>query len=105
MDLEVLKKLSTSFKGIDVPRISMPKVKFPQIEMPVLPTMDLENSIMGDIKKKIEEQNALATQQINILVEQNNLLVDNYNKLKEMFNSQVKSYPSLGQEACFPADL
>ena len=46
---------------------------------------------MGDIKRKIEEQNYLVAQQMSILMEQNQLLSDNYDKLKSMYEQQVNN--------------
>jgi len=92
MDLEALKNLSSSFPSIDVSRLVIPEPIYPQIKIPDIPVIDPEDTIMGDIKRKIEEQNNLTTQQINILVEQNKLLADNYVKLKEMYDAQADSY-------------
>ena len=58
----------------------MPEPIYPKIEFPDFPVINPEKTIFGDIKRKIEEQNALTSQQINILVEQNKLLSENYNK-------------------------
>ena len=69
MDFDALKNLSASFEPIDLSRIAMPEPIYPKIEMPELQVIDPEDTIMGDIKRKIEEQNNLTTQQINILAE------------------------------------
>lgn len=55
-------------------------------------TIDPEDTIMGDIKHKIQEQNELAAKQIKVLVQQNQLLSDNYNKLKDMYDAQERAY-------------
>ena len=98
MDFDALKNLSASFKPIDLSRIAMPEPIYPKIEMPELQVIDPEDTIMGDIKRKIEEQNNLTTQQINILVEKNKLLADNYNKLKEMYDAQAESYKAAQED-------
>lgn len=72
----------------------MPEPIYPKIEFPDFPVINPENTIFGDIKRKIEEQNVLTSQQINILVEQNKLLSENYNKLKDMYDAQTESYMS-----------
>ena len=54
--------------------------------------IDPEDTIMGDIKHKIQEQNELAAKQIEVLVQQNQLLSDNYNKLKDMYDAQERAY-------------
>lgn len=69
--------------GINTAKLEIPP-------MPELELIDPENTIMGDIKRKIEEQNALATKQFEILVEQNQLLADNYNKLKNLYEQQIE---------------
>ena len=68
----------------------MPKFEIPRYEMPEITVIDSENTIVGDIKRKIEEQNNLVSQQMSILLEQNKLLADNYDKLKNMYDQQVK---------------
>lgn len=68
----------------------MPKFEIPRYEMPEITAIDSENTIVGDIKRKIEEQNNLVSQQMSILLEQNKLLADNYDKLKNMYDQQVK---------------
>lgn len=55
-------------------------------------TIDLEDTIMGDIKRKIQEQNELSMKQVEALVQQNQLLSDNYNKLKDMYDAQEHAY-------------
>ena len=45
-----------------------------------------------DIKKELQTQNSLVSQQVGILIEQNRLLTENYNKLKDMYDNQVVSY-------------
>jgi hypothetical protein len=68
----------------------MSKIDIPQYEMPEITAIDPEDTIVGDIKRKIEEQNNLVSQQMSILLEQNQLLADNYDKLKNMYDQQVK---------------
>ncbi|HBI60864.1 MAG TPA: hypothetical protein DDY31_06585 [Lachnospiraceae bacterium] len=94
MDFDSLKKFSASIKPLDISNLAMPEPIYPKFEIPDLPIIDPENTIMGDIKRKIEEQNTLTSQQINILVEQNKLLSENYNKLKDMYDAQAESYKS-----------
>ena len=78
-------------------RLDIPE--FPQIdhtvfhhEVPDIDIIDPEDTIMGDIKQKIQEQNELTSKQIEVLTRQNQLLTDNYNKLNEMYYAQEKSY-------------
>ena len=54
MDFDALKSLSASFKPIDLSRIAMPEPIYPKIEMPELQVIDPEDTIMGDIKRKLE---------------------------------------------------
>lgn len=69
--------------------ISSPSFNY---EIPYVETIDSEDTIMGDIKRKIQEQNELETKQIEVLVQQNQLLSDNYNKLKDMYDAQERTY-------------
>ena len=39
----------------------MPKFEIPRYEMPEITAIDSENTIVGDIKRKIEEQNNLVS--------------------------------------------
>lgn len=55
-------------------------------------TIDSENTIMEDIKHKIQKQNELIAKQIEVLVHQNELLSDNYNKLKDICDVQEHAY-------------
>ncbi len=71
-------------------KINMPKYEFPNYEIPEIIPIDPEDTIIGEIKRKIEEQNELSSKQISILMEQNHLLADNYNKLKNMYDEQVR---------------
>ena len=71
-------------------KLDMSKIDIPQYEMPEITAIDPEDTIVGDIKRKIEEQNNLVSQQMSILLEQNQLLADNYDKLKNMYDQQVK---------------
>lgn len=52
----------------NLPPISPPSFNY---EIPHVETIDPEDTIMGDIKHKIQEQNALVTKQIEVLVQQN----------------------------------
>ena len=70
-------------------KVEMPKIDIPRYEMPEITAIDPKDTIVGDIKRKIEEQNNLVTQQMSILLEQNELLADNYDKLKNMYDQQV----------------
>ena len=80
--------------SFDISRVTTPEYSFPKIDIPSVEaiSIDPENTIMGDIKRQIQAQNELASQQINILLEQNKLLSDNYMKLKEMYDAQSGSY-------------
>lgn len=60
--------------------------------------INAEETIIGDIKHKIEEQNKLVSQQVEILVVQNNLLADNYSKLKDMYDAQSASYKAAQED-------
>lgn len=86
-----------------MPPISPPSFNY---EIPHVETIDPEDTIMGDIKHKIQEQNELVTKQIEVLVQQNQLLSDNYNKLKDMYDAQKRAYQESGEdleliEGCF----
>lgn len=61
----------------------------PQINMPEITPIDPEETIFGDIKRQVQEQNESVLMQSDILKEQNKLLKDNYDKLKEMYDNQV----------------
>ena len=93
MDFNPLNK-KFSNNPFDIPHITMPEPIYPKIEFPDFPVINPEKTIFGDIKRKIEEQTVLTSQQINILVEQNKLLSENYNKLKDMYDAQTESYMS-----------
>ena len=92
MDFDSLKEKSVSIEPLDISNLVMEEPICPKFDVPDLSVIDPENTIMGDIKSKIEKQNALTSQQINILIEQNNLLSENYNKLKNMYDAQVEPY-------------
>ena len=80
------------FDGFDFSKIQLPEMSIPPIKIPEMPIIDPEDTIMGQIKREVKEQNKLALQQITVLSEQNKLLADNYNKLKEMYDKQLESY-------------
>ncbi len=94
MSLEGLNGLFDKIGSFDFSKMTIPEHSFPKIEMPTIETMaiDPEDSIIGDIKRKIEAQNELVSRQVGILLEQNKLLSDNYNKLKDMYDGQTASY-------------
>ena len=94
MNLEELNGLFDKIGSFDISRVTTPEYSFPKIDIPSVEaiSIDPENTIMGDIKRQIQAQNELASQQINILLEQNKLLSDNYMKLKEMYNAQSGTY-------------
>lgn len=94
MNLEELNGLFDKIGSFDISRVTTPEYSFPKIDIPSVEaiSIDPENTIMGDIKRQIQAQNELASQQINILLEQNKLLSDNYMKLKEMYDAQSGSY-------------
>ena len=52
----------------------------------------MEVNMDANIKKELQTQNSLVSQQVGILIEQNRLLTENYNKLKDMYGNQVVSY-------------
>lgn len=84
MDLDSLKKLSEAVSHLDIPKFTTPEYFNPKIEIPDLPVIDPEDTIIGEIKRKIEEQN--------------HLLSDNYVKLKDMYDSQSESYREAQEE-------
>lgn len=98
MDIDALKRISDSMPKIDLSKFYTPEQFYPKIEPPPIIDFDPEDTIVGDIKRKIEEQNKLVSQQIGILSEQNNLLAENYNKLKEMYDAQSESYKSAQED-------
>lgn len=101
MDFDSLKNVSDSLGKIDLSGMINPDMLFPKIELPdmsALEPIDPEDTIIGEIKRKIEEQNNLASQQISILVEQNRLLGDNYSKLKDMYDTQAESYKAAQED-------
>lgn len=83
---------SFNLNGFDISSILNSSFRMPEFTMPEMPDFDPEDTIMGDIKRQIQEQNTLVSQQINILEDQNKLLSDNYMKLKDMYEKQVDSY-------------
>ena len=94
MNLEELNGLFDKIGSFDISRVTTPEYSFQKIDIPSVEaiSIDPEDTIMGDIKRQIQAQNELASQQINILLEQNKLLSDNYMKLKEMYDAQSGSY-------------
>ena len=94
MNLEELNGLVDKIGSFDFSRVTTPEYSFQKIDIPSVEaiSIDPENTIMGDIKRQIQAQNELASQQINILLAQNKLLSDNYMKLKEMYDAQSGSY-------------
>lgn len=91
MDLRSISEAIEKLGSIDYSAFLNPEPIIPQIEWPEIETIDPEDTIMGDIKRQIVEQNKLVEHQIGILAEQNKLLIANYDKLKEMFDAQVKA--------------
>lgn len=61
-------------------------------KIPHMETIGSEDTIMGDIKRKAQEQNELVVKQIDVLVQQNQLFSDNYSKLKDMYDAQERAY-------------
>lgn len=94
MNFEELNGLFDKIGSFDFSKMTIPEHSFPRIEVPAIEAMaiDPEDTIIGDIKRKIEAQNELVSQQVGILLEQNKLLSDNYNKLKDMYDAQAESY-------------
>lgn len=62
MELDAIQKLSERIKGFDFSKISVPEPIYPKYELPDFTAIDPENSIMGEISRKIEEQNSLVAQ-------------------------------------------
>ena len=75
-----------------------PQFDYSQVKLPEVKPVDWNETIFGDIKRQIEEQNNLASQQIDILIQQNGLLSDNYDKLKEMYDEQAIAYRDSNEE-------
>ena len=98
MDIDALKGLSEAIGRIQIPNIAIPEPIYPKFEIPEMPVIDPEDTIIGEIKRKIETQNDLVSQQIGILAEQNKLLADNYSKLKEVYDAQTESYKSAQED-------
>ena len=92
MEINKLSDAFTKIGSIDLAKWDFPKYHLPEIEIPTVETIDPEDTIVGDIKKELQTQNSLVSQQVGILIEQNRLLTENYNKLKDMYDNQVVSY-------------
>ena len=92
MDYINLSDLAGKIPKLDMP--NLPPIDPPSLgyKIPHMETIDPEDTIMGDIKHKIQEQNELAAKQIEVLVQQNQFLSDNYNKLKDMYDAQERAY-------------
>ena len=75
MKIEDIAGLFDKIGSVDSSKLAIPEYSFPQIEFPPIEavTFNPEDSIMGDIKRQIQEQNDLTLQQINILLEHNKL--------------------------------
>ena len=101
MDTDTLKSISDSLRNLDYSKLVTPGNLYPKIELPDLSDLkpiDLEDTVVGDIKRKIEEQNLLVSQEINVLIEQNKLLSDNYSKLKEMYDVQAEAFSATRED-------
>lgn len=101
--MESLDKISKIFDGIGKINLETfkpvyPQFDYSQIKPPEIQPVDWNETIFGDIKRQIEEQNNLASQQIDILIQQNELLSDNYDKLKEMYDEQAIAYRDSNEE-------
>lgn len=72
MNLEELNGLFDKIGSFDFSRVTTPEYSFQKIDIPSVEaiSIDPEDTIMGDIKRQIQAQNELASQQINILLEQ-----------------------------------
>ena len=92
MEINKLSDAFTKIGSIDLAKWDFPKYHLPEIEIHTVETIDPEDTIVGDIKKELQTQNSLVSQQVGILIEQNRLLTENYNKLKDMYDNQVVSY-------------
>ena len=92
MEINKLSDAFTKIGSIDLSTWDFPKYHLPEIEIPTVETIDPEDTIVGDLKKELQTQNSLVSQQVGILIEQNRLLTENYNKLKDMYDNQVVSY-------------
>ena len=80
------------FNNIDFSKIQLPKLDFTPTVIPDMPMIDPEDTMVGQIKKEIREQNSLITQQMTVLSNQNKLLADNYNKLQDLYDIQAQTY-------------
>ena len=80
MEINKLSDAFTKIGSIDLSTWDFPKYHLPEIEIPTVETIDPEDTIVGDIKKELQTQNSLVSQQVGILIEQNRLLTENYNK-------------------------
>jgi len=92
MDFNSVNELLGKILKQDFSNIPLIEPQAFRFQMPDIETIDPEDTIMGDIKHKIQEQNELAAKQIEVLVQQNQLLSDNYNKLKDMYDAQERAY-------------
>lgn len=92
MDFNSVNELFGKISKQDFSNIPLIEPQAFQFQMPDIETIDPEDTIMGDIKRKIQEQNELAAKQIEVLIHQNELLSDNYNKLKDMYDAQERAY-------------
>ena len=100
MEINELSDAFTKIGSIDLSKWDFPKYHLPEIEIPTVETIDPEDTIVGDIKKELQTQNSLVSQQVGILIEQNRLLTENYNKLKDMYDNQVVSYNEAKEDLC-----
>lgn len=80
------------------PEWAIPQIDIDQLITEVSDLPNSEDTIIGDIKREIKEQNKLSYQQIELLVQQYSLLADNYNKLKEVYETQIESYKSTKED-------
>ena len=76
MEINKLSDAFTKIGRIDLSKWDFPKYHLPEIEIPTVETIDPEDAIVGDIKKELQTQNSLVSQQVGILIEQNRLLTE-----------------------------
>lgn len=101
--MDNFKKLTEAFDSIGKIKLSdfmpqYPTIDCSQFKIPEFEPINPEDTILGSIKRKIEEQNNIATQQIDILIQQNQLLTGNYDKLKDLYDKQLQAYEESNKE-------
>ena len=103
MGSEFGRTISELYKDFDIAKqLSLEQYAAPAFDykkiIEAIPDFDPKDSIIGEISERIEEQNKLASQQMQILVDQNSLLANNYSKLKELYDAQAASFAATQEE-------